>query len=61
MADDLREVLLTLTPAQFDEFARDLALLRADGAESNTHAVIDAVRASAARARVRPVDDRRAA
>ena len=60
-ADDLREVLLTLSPAQFETFARDLKLLREHGAESNTVAIIDAVRERAARLRLRPVDDRKAA
>lgn len=59
--NDLREVLLTLSPAQFDEFARDLETLREDGADSNTAAVIEAVRERAARARLRSVDERRAA
>jgi hypothetical protein len=59
--DDLREVLLTLTPSQFEGFARDLRVLRDRGAESNTQAVLDAVRECAAGDTVSGVSERKAA
>jgi hypothetical protein len=63
---DLREVLITLPPAQFERFAEDLELLRAAGAESNTQAIVNAVAREAVRARateasVAAGDERRAA
>jgi hypothetical protein len=61
MADNLREILLTLSPAQFERFAQDLKLLRDQGASSNTEAIIAAVRDSAARVMVRSVDEGKAA
>ena len=57
---ELREILITVSPIQFETFARDLKLLRAHGAESNTRAIIDAVRERAARVRVVAVDERKA-
>lgn len=44
------EVLVTPTPAQFAQLSRDLATLRRQGAESNTQAILDAVRTAAATA-----------
>jgi hypothetical protein len=61
MRDDLQEVLLTLSAAQFERFAQDLKLLREHGASSNTEAIINAVRDSACRVIVRPVDEGKAA
>ncbi len=61
VSDDLREVLLTLSPVEFERFARDLKLLREHCAESNTQAIVVAVRERAATVRVAAVDDRRAA
>lgn len=58
---DLREVLITLSPGQFETFARDLKLLRELGAESNTQVIVEAVRERAAQATLRSIDDRRAA
>jgi hypothetical protein len=57
-ADELREVLITLSPRQFESLALDLKLLREHGAESNTRAIVDAVHEQAARIRVGEVDDR---
>jgi hypothetical protein len=59
--EELREILITVSPGQFETFARDLKLLREHGAESNTRAIIDAVRERAAQIKVRKVDERRAA
>lgn len=59
--DKLVDVLLTLTPDQFAAFADDLETLRDAGAESNTQAVLDAVRDRARRVRLLPVEERRAA
>lgn len=61
VCDDLREVLLTLSAAEFEGFARDLKLLREHCAESNTQAIVDAVHERAVGVRVLAVDDRRAA
>ena len=41
------EVNITPSPAQYSELAQHLALLRKRGAESNTQAILDAVRAAA--------------
>lgn len=60
-SDELREILLTVSPSQFEAFARDLQVLRARGADSNTQAIIEAVRDRAAEARVRAVDESEAA
>jgi hypothetical protein len=60
-SDQLREILLTVSPSQFEAFARDLQVLRDRGAESNTQAIIEAVRDRAAKVRVRPVDESEAA
>jgi hypothetical protein len=60
-SDELREILITVSPSQFEGFARDLQVLRRRGAESNTQAIIEAVRDRAAKARVRAVDEREAA
>jgi hypothetical protein len=59
--EELREILITVSPSQFETFARDLKLLRQHGAESNTRAIIDAVRERAARINVGAVDERKAA
>jgi hypothetical protein len=61
VSDELREILITVSPGQFETFARDLKLLREHGAESNTRAIIDAVRERADRIRVDGVDEREAA
>jgi hypothetical protein len=61
VGDDLREVLLTLTTAEFERFASDLRLLRHHHAESNTQAIIEAVRESAAKVKVPAVYERYAA
>jgi hypothetical protein len=61
VGDDLREVLLTLTAAEFERFASDLRLLRHHRAESNTQAIIEAVRESAAKVKVPAVYERDAA
>lgn len=37
------EVEITPTPAQYRQLAKDLATLRARGADSNTQAILDAV------------------
>ena len=60
-SDELREILMTVSASQFEAFARDLRVLRDRGAESNTQAIIEAVRDRAATARVRPVDESEAA
>jgi hypothetical protein len=49
LGDDLREILITVSPSQFETLARDLRRLREHGAASNTQAIIDAVREYAAR------------
>lgn len=59
--DDLREVLLTLTAAEFERFASDLRLLRHHKAESNTQAILEAVRESAATVKVPAVYEKDAA
>lgn len=59
--DELREILITVSPSQFEGFARDLRVLRDRGAESNTQAIIDAVREGAAKVRVQAVDEKEAA
>src|SRR4051812_29288179 len=59
--DDLREILITVSPSQFETLARDLKLLRAHGAESNTRAIIDAVHERASRIKVDTVHERNAA
>jgi hypothetical protein len=59
LGEDLREVLLTLSPMEFASFARDLKQLREGGAASNTSAIVEAVRHRADM--VRAVDKRRAA
>jgi hypothetical protein len=56
VTDDLREVLLTLSPVEFEGFARDLKLLREHCAESNTQVIVAAVRERAATVRVIAVD-----
>jgi hypothetical protein len=58
--DGLREILITVSPAQFEALAGDLRLLRAHGAASNTQAIIDAVRERAARVKVGAVAERKA-
>ena len=58
LGDDLCEVLLTLSPAEFEGFARDLKLLRERHAESNTRVIIEAVRESAAKVKVPAVYER---
>jgi hypothetical protein len=60
-SDDLHEVLLTLSSAQFERFVRDLTRLREHGAGSNTEAIVDAVRDRARRVRVRSVHEGKAA
>jgi hypothetical protein len=55
------EILITPSRAQFEQLATDLKLLREAGAGSNTEAIVDAVRERAAKVRLRPVDDERAA
>lgn len=59
--DDLREVLLTLSSREFESFVRDLKLLREHCAESNTQAIVEAVRQRAAAVRVPPVNERKVA
>jgi hypothetical protein len=54
------DILLTLSPTQFDVFAHDLRVLRECGAESNTQAIIDAVHERAAQVNVPPVGSRAA-
>ena len=61
VSDELREILITVSPSQFEGFARDLQVLRDRGAESNTQAIIEAVRDRAAKVRVGAVDEREAA
>jgi hypothetical protein len=61
VGEELREILITVSPGQFETFARDLKLLREHGAESNTRAIIDAVRERAAQIKMRAVDERKAA
>jgi hypothetical protein len=61
MAEEPREVLMTLTPSQFAAFASDLRALRDAGAETNTRAILDAVHERAARVTVPPVEERSAA
>jgi hypothetical protein len=59
--EELREILITVSPSQFETFARDLKLLRQHGAESNTRAIIDAVRDRAVQIKVGAFDERKAA
>jgi hypothetical protein len=59
--DEPREILITVSPTQFEALAQDLRCLREHGAESNTEAIIEAVRDRAARVRVRAVDEKEAA
>jgi hypothetical protein len=59
--DELREILITVSPTQFERFARDLSILRAHGAESNTRAIIDAVHERVERIIVGAVEERNAA
>jgi hypothetical protein len=59
--DELREILLTVSPRQFKTLAGDLKVLRQHGAESNTRAIIEAVHERATRIRVGEVDERSAA
>lgn len=61
MSDDLREILLTVSPGQFNALAEDLKLLREHGADSNTQAIIEAVRDRADQIRVAAPVVRRAA
>ena len=61
MSDDLREILLTVSAAQFNALAEDLKLLREHGADSNTQAIIEAVRDRADQIRVAAPVVRRAA
>jgi hypothetical protein len=61
VSDDLREILLTLSLGEFERFARDLKLLREHCAESNTQAILQAVRDRATRVRVAVAENRRAA
>ena len=42
------EIVMTPTPAQYEQLVHDLGVLREAGAESNTQAIVDAVRAAAA-------------
>ena len=58
--DELREILITVSPGQFETLARDLKLLREHGAESNTRAIMDAVRERAARVRLVAAHKRKA-
>lgn len=60
-SDGLREVLLTLSAAEFDRFVCDLKLLRQQFAGSNTRAIVEAVHECAAKVRVAAVDKRKAA
>lgn len=60
MSDDLREILITLSPGQFEQFAAELKVLRERGAESNTQAIISAVHAEAERVTLRAVDKKAA-
>jgi hypothetical protein len=57
---ELREILITVSPTQFERFARDLSILRAHDADSNTSAIIDAVRERAERIILRAVEERNA-
>jgi hypothetical protein len=61
VSDGLREILLTVSPAQFDALAEDLMLLREHGADTNTQAIIEAVHDRADRIRVAAAVERRAA
>jgi hypothetical protein len=61
VSNDLCEILITVTRSQFEAFARDLRVLRECGTESNTQAIIEAVRDRAAEIRVPAVDEREAA
>lgn len=60
MGADLREVLLTLSQAQYEDFVRDLEALREAGAASNTQGILEAVHARAEKLRA-PVEMPRAA
>jgi hypothetical protein len=61
VSDDLREILLTVSPTEFNALAEDLKLLREHGANSNTQAIIEAVRDRADQIRVAAPVVRRAA
>jgi hypothetical protein len=61
VSEDLREILLTLSSHEFESFARDLKLLRQHCAESNTQAIVKAVRQRAAGVRVPQIDERKVA
>jgi hypothetical protein len=52
---------MTLSSREFESFARDLKLLRQHFAESNTQAIVKAVRQRAAGVRVPPIDERKVA
>jgi hypothetical protein len=43
---------ITPTPEQYDQLCRDLKALRRSGAPTNTAAILDAVRAAAARSKI---------
>jgi len=60
-SDDLREVLLTLSAAEFDRFVCDLKLLRQQFAWSNTQVIVEAVHECATRVRVATVHEGNAA
>jgi hypothetical protein len=60
LRDDLLEILITVSPSQFETLARDLRRLREHGAESNTQAIIDAVREYAARISLGGPDEKQA-
>jgi hypothetical protein len=60
-SDGLREVLLTLSAAEFDRFVCDLKLLRQECAGSNTQAIVEAVHECATRVRVATVHEGKAA
>ena len=61
LSDDLHEVLLTLSSGEFESFARNLKLLREHCDESNSQAIVEAVRLRAAGVRVPPMDERQVA
>jgi hypothetical protein len=60
-SDGLREVLLTLSAAEFDRFVCDLKLLRQQFAGSNTQAIVEAVHECATRVKVATVHEGKAA
>lgn len=53
------EIVITPSVAQYEQLVADLEILRSAGAESNTEAIVEAVRREATR--VRPKRLRRAA